>query len=182
MNAIFHWSQLDKSEQVSIDSHLHNVEEKKHDSWRCHGKKHGKHGSHHRVVFFPSVILAGFLLLMNFKSAHFFHTHGFTFSENSEASKDMIFPTSTPPAWYWIYWSLTRKCLLASSTFQVRGDFHWKNPNKWWVDRSVSRKHLRQCRPSILGKPESRRMRCKKRISQPQSGSTNNWGWVPRDV
>ena len=34
---------------------------------------------------------------MNFKSAHFFHTHGFTFSENSEASKDMIFPTSTPP-------------------------------------------------------------------------------------
>ena len=34
---------------------------------------------------------------MNFKSAHFFHTHGFVFSENSEASKDMIFPTSTPP-------------------------------------------------------------------------------------
>jgi len=78
-------------------------------------KKHGKHGSHHRAVFFPSVILAGFLLLMNFKSAHFFHTHGFAFSENSEASKDMIFPTSPPPpAWYWIYWSLTRKCLLAA--------------------------------------------------------------------
>lgn len=91
-------------------------------------------------------------------------------------------PNFHPPPSMVLDLLVTYKKMFASSTFQVRGDFHWKNPNKWWVDRSVSRKHLRQCRPSILGKPESRRMRCKKRISQPQSGSTNNWGWVPRDV
>lgn len=48
------------------------------------------------LFFFWSVILAGFLLLMNFKVPIFFIDMDF-FSENSEASNDMIFPTSTPP-------------------------------------------------------------------------------------
>ena len=124
MNAIFHWSQLDKSEQVSIDSHLHNIDEK--NMIRESVLEKTMENMVHIIVlfFFWSVILAGFLLLMNFKVPIFFIDMDF-FSENSEASNDMIFPTSTPPTWYWIYWSVTRNfCLLAAPS--SRGDANEK--------------------------------------------------------